>query len=45
MRVLPTIPCPVGRVALHETAEQALLRELRKELGIDAALTILTEDR
>ncbi|MGI5894382.1 MAG: NUDIX hydrolase [Candidatus Merdivicinus sp.] len=29
---------PGGRVALHETAEQALLRELREELEIEARI-------
>lgn len=29
---------PGGRVALHETAEQAVLREVREELQIDAAI-------
>ncbi len=29
---------PGGRVALHENAEQALLRELKEEMGIDATV-------
>lgn len=30
---------PGGRVQLHETAENAILRELKEELGIDATIS------
>lgn len=34
----PYFYLPGGRVALHETAEDAVLREVKEELGIDAKI-------
>ncbi len=34
----PYFYLPGGRVALHETAENAVLREVKEELGIDAEI-------
>ena len=36
--VSPYYYLPGGRVLLHETAEEAIVRELREELGIEAAI-------
>lgn len=36
--VSPYYYLPGGRVLLHETAEEAIVRELREELGVEAAI-------